>query len=78
MLMYFSEALAQGEVLGDWFSWAAMWVPNVVVGLWGALLITRRMVAPERPFQFPLPLFTRQPATAPAQAGQQPREPALR
>ena len=38
MLMYGSEALAQAEVFGGWFSWAAMWVPNVVVGVWGALL----------------------------------------
>jgi LPS export ABC transporter permease LptG len=66
MLMYGSEALAQAEVFGDWFSWAAMWVPNVVVGLWGALLITRRMVAPERPFQFPLPFTRRSPAAASA------------
>src|SRR5258706_10239010 len=64
MLMYGSEALAQAEVFGGWFSWAAMWVPNLVVGVWGALLIVRRMVAPERPFQFPVPFLTRTRAAA--------------
>jgi LPS export ABC transporter permease LptF/LPS export ABC transporter permease LptG len=77
MLMYGSEALAQAEVLGKWFSWAAMWVPNVVVGAWGVGLIIRRMIAPERPFQLALP-FTRkvdgpQPDASPETSSQRQR-----
>ena len=59
MLMYFSEAIAKAEVLPRWFAWVAMWVPNVAVGLWGALLIVRKLRAPDRPLQFALPLLMR-------------------
>jgi LPS export ABC transporter permease LptF/LPS export ABC transporter permease LptG len=66
MLMYGAQAVAEAEVLGGWFSWASMWVPNVVVGLWGVLLIVRRIVAPERPLRLPLGVFTRRSGAAPS------------
>ncbi len=68
LLMYGAEAMAKGAVLGQSFAWIAMWVPNIVIAAWAALLIVRRMVATERPFQFPLPFF-RRPAAAPASGG---------
>ena len=39
VLMYMSEAIAKAGLLPYWFAWVAMWVPNVVIAIWGALLI---------------------------------------
>lgn len=62
ILMYLAEAVAKGGLLPQWFAWVAMWVPNVVVGLWGAFLVYRKATSPDRPLQFSLPLFGRRPA----------------
>ena len=48
ILMYMSEAIAKAGVLPYWFAWLAMWVPNIVVGLWGLVLIVRKLRAPEQ------------------------------
>ena len=62
VLMYLAEAIVKGGLLGTWFAWAAMWVPNVVVGLWGVFLIYRKASAPERPLQFSVPYLWRRQA----------------
>jgi LPS export ABC transporter permease LptG/LPS export ABC transporter permease LptF len=56
-----AEAVAKAGTLGNWFAWAAMWVPDIVIALWGAALLARRMRAPERPIQLPMPSFRRRP-----------------
>jgi LPS export ABC transporter permease LptG/LPS export ABC transporter permease LptF len=69
ILLYLAEAIAKGGLLPQWFAWAAMWVPNIVIGLWGALLIYKKTTAPDRPFQFSIPMLRRrltmQPANTP-------------
>lgn len=57
-----AESLAKGGTLPEWFVWAAMWIPDVVIGTWGAFLIARKMRSPERPLQFALPSFPRRAA----------------
>lgn len=64
LLMYGAKGIAKAEVLPGWFAWLAMWVPNIVVGIWGAVLIVRRMRSPERPFQISLPFVGRKSAIA--------------
>jgi LPS export ABC transporter permease LptG/LPS export ABC transporter permease LptF len=56
LVMYGAEAVAKAEVLPGWFAWLAMWMPNIVVGLWGCLAMKRRMGGPDRPLQISLPL----------------------
>ena len=48
ILMYMSESIAKAGLLPYWFAWLAMWVPNVVIALWGLLLIARKLRAPEQ------------------------------
>ena len=43
ILMYMSEAIAKAGLLPYWFAWLAMWVPNVVVALWGLVLIVKKL-----------------------------------
>jgi LPS export ABC transporter permease LptG/LPS export ABC transporter permease LptF len=65
ILMYMAEAIAKGGLLGHWFAWIAMWIPNIVIGLWGAFLIYRKTMSPDRPLQLSLPMFRRQSAAGP-------------
>jgi len=59
-LMYMSEAIAKGRLFPLWFAWIAMWVPNIVVAVWGAALIVRKLRAPEESaVRFALPFFRR-------------------
>ena len=69
VLMYISEAIAKGGLLPYWFAWLAMWVPNVLIGAWGVVLIARKLRGPERSVQFALPFLRRRAraAAAPAQ-----------
>ena len=46
-LMYMSESIAKAGLFPYWFAWVAMWVPNVVIGLWGLVLIVRKLRSPE-------------------------------
>ncbi len=60
ILMYISEAIAKGRLFPSWFAWVAMWVPNVVVAIWGAALIVRKLRAPEESsVRFALPFLRR-------------------
>jgi LPS export ABC transporter permease LptG/LPS export ABC transporter permease LptF len=59
VLMYMAEAIAKAGVLPYWFAWIAMWVPNVLIAIWGVLLIVRKLRGPERSIQFALPFLTR-------------------
>jgi len=59
VLMYMSEAIAKAGLLPSWFAWAAMWVPNVCIAAWGAVLVARKLRAPEQPIQFALPFLRR-------------------
>jgi LPS export ABC transporter permease LptG/LPS export ABC transporter permease LptF len=69
ILMYMSEAIAKAALLPYWFAWLAMWVPNIVIALWGVVLIARKLRAPEQaPMKFALP-FARRRARAAAQGG---------
>ena len=47
ILLYLSEALAKGGLFPHWFAWIAMWIPNVIVALWGLVLIVKQLRAPE-------------------------------
>ena len=69
VLMYMSEAIAKAGLLPYWFAWLAMWVPNVVIGLWGLVLIARKLRSPEdSSMKLSLP-FVRRRRAAPAQDG---------
>ncbi len=65
VLIYLAEALARSGLLPYWFAWLAMWVPNVVVAVWGAVLIARKLRGPEPSIQFALPFFRRQTGGTP-------------
>jgi LPS export ABC transporter permease LptG/LPS export ABC transporter permease LptF len=59
-LMYISEALAKGRLFPWWFAYSAMWVPNIVVAIWGCVLILRKLRAPEASsVRFALPFLRR-------------------
>lgn len=45
-------------------AWSAMWVPDVAVGLWGALLVARRLRSSERPLRLALPFLRRKAGNA--------------
>ena len=65
VLMYMSEAIAKAGLLPYWFAWLAMWVPNIVIALWGLVLIIKKMRAPEgSSMRFALPFVRRRAATA--------------
>ena len=59
VLMYIAEAIAKAGLLPYWFAWVAMWVPNLVIASWGAVLIVRKLGAPDRSFQLALPFLKR-------------------
>jgi LPS export ABC transporter permease LptG len=72
ILLYFAEAITRAGVLPEWFAWTSMWVPNILIALWGGLLIYRKTSAPDRALQFSLPWLRRRAvdsATAPPDAG---------
>ena len=71
LLMYGAKGVAKAEVLPGWFAWLAMWIPNIVIGIWGAALIVRRMRSPERPLQISPPFVSR--TSAAAQPSSRPR-----
>jgi LPS export ABC transporter permease LptG/LPS export ABC transporter permease LptF len=69
VLMYMAEAIAKAGVLPYWFAWLAMWVPNVVVAIWGLVLIWKKLRGPEQSsMRFALP-FIRRRARAAAASG---------
>ena len=47
ILMYMSESIAKAGLFPYWFAWVAMWVPNVVIGIWGLVLIVKKLRSPE-------------------------------
>jgi LPS export ABC transporter permease LptG len=68
ILMYISEAIAKAGLLPYWFAWLAMWVPNIVIALWGLVLIVRKLRAPEQSsMRFALPFVRRRARAAAAQ-----------
>jgi LPS export ABC transporter permease LptG/LPS export ABC transporter permease LptF len=68
-LMYISEALAKGRMFPWWFAYVAMWVPNIVVAIWGVILIVRKLRAPEESsVRFALPFLRRRMRDAQAGA----------
>ncbi len=48
MLYYMAESIAKAGLLPYWFAWLAMWVPDIVIALWGLLLIVKKLRAPEQ------------------------------
>jgi LPS export ABC transporter permease LptG/LPS export ABC transporter permease LptF len=63
VLMYMSEAVAKAGVLPYWFAWVAMWVPNIVVAVWGLVLIAKKLRGPEQSsMRFALPFIRRRAA----------------
>ena len=74
VLMYMSESIAKAGVLPYWFAWLAMWVPNIVIGLWGLVLIVRKLRAPEESsMKLALPFVRRRARSAPPQEATAPR-----
>ena len=70
VLMYMSESIAKAGVLPYWFAWLAMWVPNIVVGLWGLVLIVRKLRAPEQSsMKLALPFVRRRGRSSAGQDG---------
>lgn len=60
VLMYISRSIAKAGIFPYWFAWLAMWVPNIVVAIWGGVLIARKLRGPEQSgFRFTLPLVRR-------------------
>lgn len=60
VLMYISRAIAKAALLPYWFAWLAMWVPNIVVAIWGVVLIARKLRGPEQSaIRFALPFVRR-------------------
>ena len=60
ILMYISEAIAKGRLFPWWFAYLAMWVPNIVVAIWGVLLIVKKLRTPgESSLGFALPFVRR-------------------
>jgi LPS export ABC transporter permease LptG/LPS export ABC transporter permease LptF len=47
-LMYTAESIAKAGWFPYWFVWVAMWVPNIVVALWGLVSIGKKLRAPEQ------------------------------
>ena len=70
VLMYMSEAIAKARLLPYWFAWLAMWVPNIVIALWGLVLIARKLRSPEEAsLKLSLPFLRRRARSASAQDG---------
>ena len=70
VLMYMSRSIAKAGVLPYWFAWLAMWVPNIVVTIWGVVLIVRKLSGPEQSsMRFALPFVRRRAREAAAQDG---------
>jgi LPS export ABC transporter permease LptG/LPS export ABC transporter permease LptF len=59
VLMYMSEAIAKAGILPLWFAWLAMWVPNIVVALWGVALIVKKLRTPDASVGLALPFIRR-------------------
>jgi LPS export ABC transporter permease LptG len=60
ILMYTAESVAKAALFPYWFAWLAMWVPNVIVAIWGLVLIVRKLRAPEQAsLRFALPFLRR-------------------
>ncbi len=69
VLMYMSEAVAKAGVFPYWFAWLAMWVPNIVIAIWGLVLIWKKLRGPEESsMRFALP-FIRRRKRASAEGG---------
>jgi LPS export ABC transporter permease LptG/LPS export ABC transporter permease LptF len=67
VVMYMSEAIAKAGLLPYWFAWLAMWVPNIVIAVWGLVLIVKKLRAPEEsPIGFALPFVRRRVRAAAA------------
>lgn len=47
-------------------AWSAMWIPDIAVGFWGSMLLTRRLRSTERPLRVALPFLRRGRAIAAA------------
>ena len=71
MLYYLAESIAKAGLLPYWFAWLAMWVPDIVIALWGLLLIVKKLRAPEQAsMRFALPFVRRRsPGAAAAHTG---------
>ncbi len=61
ILMYTAEALTKGFWIP---AWAAMWVPNVVLGAAGIVLLLRRARSADQPLTISLPAWIRRRADA--------------
>jgi LPS export ABC transporter permease LptG/LPS export ABC transporter permease LptF len=54
VLMYMGQSMARGFLVP---AWLAMWVPDLVLGLWGVLLLVWKMRSVERPLRFSFPVW---------------------
>ena len=68
VLMYTSRSIAKAGILPYWFAWLAMWVPNIVVAIWGLVLVVRKLRGPEQSsMRFALPFVRRRARDGAAQ-----------
>ena len=64
VLLWLGQSMAKGHIVAPWF---AVWLPNIVLGLFGAWLFFHRARAVDRPIRIPMPFRAqRQPADSPA------------
>jgi LPS export ABC transporter permease LptG/LPS export ABC transporter permease LptF len=64
VLMYLGQAMAKGELVP---AWLPMWLPNIVLGTYGIVLLARRTQLADRPIRISLP-FPVLRSTVPAEA----------
>ena len=74
VLLWLGQSLAKGHIVPPWF---AVWLPNILLGLFGAWLFIWRARAVDRPLRMPTLRLRRQqldsPAGTPVAAGAGPR-----
>jgi LPS export ABC transporter permease LptG/LPS export ABC transporter permease LptF len=60
ILLWLGQSLTKGRVLAPWL---AAWLPNIVIGVAGILLLKWRGRVADRPMRLPLPAFVRKLGT---------------
>ena len=65
ILMYMGQSLAKGDLVP---AWLAMWLPDMVLGVYGVALLVRRTQSADRPIRIALPFPFRRPPASPQSA----------
>jgi LPS export ABC transporter permease LptG/LPS export ABC transporter permease LptF len=75
VVLWMGQAMAKGHILPPWL---AVWSPNIVLGLLGAMLILWRKRAADQPLRLPLPAAWRRSAVREEDGPRRPRRAFLR